>query len=171
MYDKEHTVAFTGHRPHAFIPQYIQEYNEIPDTLVQLIYGEIESLYLYEACRHFISGGALGWDMWSAFAVFQLKNKYPEVRLTIARPFPSQDAKWSRESKRIYNDVLLRADEVVDTSDDPYFAWKLMFRNKWMVDRCSYLIAGKRSDITTGGTAACINYARIRKVEVLELEF
>ena len=47
----------------------------------------------------FISGGALGVDQWAAEAVVLLREEHPDIKLIIARPFPSQADKWPWESR------------------------------------------------------------------------
>lgn len=55
--------------------------------------NSIEMMIL-EGYTHFISGGALGMDMYAAEAVLTLREQYPEITLEIAIPHDGQTAKW-----------------------------------------------------------------------------
>ena len=52
----------------------------------------IHALY-YCGYKHFISGGALGMDMFAAEAVVELRKEYPEIVLEMVSPFDAQAAK------------------------------------------------------------------------------
>jgi uncharacterized phage-like protein YoqJ len=45
------------------------------------------------------------------------------------------------EARRHYEKILQKADRIIETSDDPYAAWKLQKRNEWMVDNSGAIIA------------------------------
>ena len=97
----------------------------------------------------FISGGALGVDQWAAEIVIEVRSerqkrspqKIGGIQLVIARPFPSQPNRWPMEARRHYEKILQKADRIIETSDDPYAAWKLQKRNEWMVDNSGAIIA------------------------------
>lgn len=127
------TVAFTGHRPQSFESN--RQIVWVQDQLLQAILRAARV-----GCGRFISGGALGVDQWAAESVIASRG-VQGYRLTIARPFPSQDAVWNEEQKRWYRMLLEHADEVVDINPDPYAAWKLLARNKWMMEQTDAVIA------------------------------
>lgn len=80
---------------------------------------------------HIISGGALGPDqIGAAAALYHRDRKGAAVRVTIARPCPSQDAKWNRYEQQHYADLCRRADKVVTLGDDPCTAAKYHQRNR-----------------------------------------
>lgn len=114
----------------------------------------------------FISGMALGVDMWAAEIVLEMPKLVPEMKLKLiaAVPCDGQDKLWRPEMRKRYQDILSRAAEVVVVSPGPYAAWKMQRRNQWMVDNSSLVIAVW--DGSPGGTANCISYARRRGVKI-----
>ncbi|MCK4787783.1 MAG: DUF1273 family protein [Desulfobacteraceae bacterium] len=149
------TACFTGHRKVAstFEGPYHDKLTERLVTLLAELYGQ--------GYRNFISGGALGADQDAATAVIRLKQLgyLPGISLTIAQPFPSQASRWKGKSLLRYNNLLSQADKVIAVSPDPFTISKLFIRNEWMVQHSHLIIAiwdGRKS----GGTYACMNYAK-----------
>lgn len=118
-----------------------------------------------------ISGMALGWD--TALALAALESRVP---LIAAVPFEGFDSKWPTPSRRVYQSILEKAQEIVviDKVNDGryqelnnnippgvYSPIKLQTRNVWMVDNCELLVA--LWDGSSGGTANCLKYARAVK--------
>jgi len=152
------TVCFTGHRPGEKIP-----YDETT-SIVKKIKASLREQILKaisEGFFIFISGGALGIDLWAAEEVLEIKKEHPEIKLIFAKPFPSQDKIWPPKSKERFKLICQRADLVVDVSKDPYAAWKMQVRNVWMCDHSSLVIAVW--DGTQGGTGNCVQYAEGKK--------
>jgi len=48
------------------------------------------------------------------------KDGYPNIRLILVLPCPDQDKYWGRHDKKVYNQILRKADKVVPLSDE-YF--------------------------------------------------
>ena len=152
----EKNCAFTGHRPNSFIFGYNEEH---PDCirLKQRLYQEIENMFA-KGVNVFISGGALGVDMWAMEAVLELKKKEPSVRLVAAVPFRGQEKRWRAEQIARYEGLLAQCDKVACFSE-VYHSRCYHDRNRMMVDNAANLIAvydGKGE----GGTAYTVNYAR-----------
>ena len=113
----------------------------------------------------FISGGAIGVDLWAAEAVIDARELGRELwgpgetlpRLIVAQPFPSQDCKWPYVSRMEYQEIMKQADKVIAVCDDPYAAWKMQKRNEWMVDHADMVLAVW--DGSPGGTGNTVNYA------------
>jgi uncharacterized phage-like protein YoqJ len=116
----------------------------------------------------FISGGAVGVDQWAAAAVLDAKKGHPEVRLVIARPFPSQSAAWPLNGQRDYETLLRNADKVLDISPDPYTGVKMLLRDEWMVDHAEAVIAVWNG--YPGGTGHTVGYAQKQGKPVLRLD-
>jgi uncharacterized phage-like protein YoqJ len=149
-------VAFTGHRPDK-LGGY-NENNSIANGVKKALLKEIKQLILYENAIEFISGGALGVDTWAAEAVLEARKPFPHIKLTIAKPFPSQDSKWPEESRIRFKKFCDLADRIVDVNNDPYSALKMQLRNEWMVDHADVVVA--IWDGTEGGTRNCVRYAK-----------
>lgn len=138
-------IAVTGHRPDK-----LGGYS--PVILNRLIEGAIR--YLEEKKPDTtISGMAQGWD--TAWALASLELKIP---LVCALPFEGQFIKWPLESQARWGDIVGRASKVIFVYKGEYAAWKLLARNKWMVDHCDKVCA--LWDGSSGGTAHCVAYAQ-----------
>lgn len=134
--------AFTGHRPQRF------GFDPYPRM------AALAARYMHE-CRPegIISGVALGWDQavaWAAVAA--------NVPVHAAVPFVGQESRWIDADRARYARLLSCCASVTVVSDGGYENWKYHARNRWMVDRCTRLVAlwdgGDK-----GGTAACVRYA------------
>ena len=77
------SCAFTGHRPQN-LPFGFREDDERCTTLKKILKEQIVSLITDESVTHFISGMALGVDMYAAEIVLELKKTYPDITLESA---------------------------------------------------------------------------------------
>ena len=117
----------------------------------------------------FISGMALGSDMYFAESVLQLKNENPDIKLIAEIPFPSQSSKWLAESRDRYNHIRQQCDEwnVLSDSYDP----KVFFmRNKEIVDKSDELLA-IWDYLDEGGTAQTIEMANEKGIATIILDY
>ncbi len=130
MLETENTCCFTGHRD---IPR--DRYAEFSEKIL------FELTKLYEnGVRHFIAGGAIGFDMIAAVTVLNFKSTHSDITLELAIPCPDHDIKWDASDRTLFNTVRSRADKVTLVS--PHYDRGCMFRrNRYMVDRSSYVIA------------------------------
>lgn len=159
------TACFTGHRPDK-----LGGYDDNNDTARKVkaaLASRIKTL-VEQGCIEFISGGALGVDTWAAEIVLEFKKAQPQIKLTVAKPFPSQDRMWPQVSKDRFKVFCDAADQVVDVCPDPYDPAKMMERNRWMVDRADYVIAVW--DGSTGGTGNCVKYARKKDKQIILID-
>lgn len=154
------TACFTGHRPNklggysGFRAEKIQ--SEVKEALSNVI------IKLYEqGFDTFISGGAVGVDQLAGWAVLEQMRNGLELKLIIAKPFPSQDAKWPKHIQVEFNQLCNAADEIVNVSEDPYSVEKMHLRNRWMVDKSEVIIAVYNGGY--GGTKNCVDYAKETK--------
>ena len=157
--DKRKTrCCFTGHRPQKLH----RPFDDIKVDLENAILSAIADGY-----TTFITGMAYGTDIWAGNIVVRLKDRFPDLKLIAAIPFPEFSEKWDEDWKVRYNRLLERADLVKvmapEYSDAVYQA-----RNKWMVDHSSKVIAVY--DGTVGGTRDTIQYARKNHVFVKYLK-
>ena len=151
----ELTVCFTGHRPQNLPCGFNEEHPDcikIKSQLRRLIVGVIKK----KNVTKFISGMAIGVDVWSAEIVLDLKDDYPNITLEAAIPCRTQAASWNVKSKENYDYLLSLCDEVT-VLQEQYTHDCMMKRNRYMVDQSDYIIAawnGKPS-----GTGKTIRYA------------
>lgn len=151
---KEYRCCFTGHRPNkiGFSEQVIKE------LLENAIDEAIENGYVT-----FISGMAMGTDIWAAEIILSKKKMNKNLHLICALPHPGFEKRRSITEKLRFEQILKNADLIVNINNS-YFNGCYQVRNEWMVDRSSLVIAvfnGQKS-----GTKNTIDYARKRGVLV-----
>ena len=85
-----------------------------------------------------------------------MKDRFPELKLIAAVPFPGFAVKWTDEWQQKYEKLLKAADFVkVVCADSSKYAYQA--RNKWMVDHSGRVIAVYNGK--DGGTRNTIQYA------------
>lgn len=152
---REKAVCFTGHRPNK-LGGYIENNpiaNYVKAQLRDVIVNSIKEGY-----TTFISGMALGVDMWVAEIVLELRKANPQIKLIAAVPFSGQECKWPSQSQKRWRGIIDQADDVVHVCEAGYSAWKMQKRNEWMVDHAARVVAVW--DGTSGGTGNCVGYAK-----------
>ena len=145
-----HRCCFTGHRPDKMT---LGE-KEIKPMLEKAIDEAIEDGYVT-----FITGMAMGVDIWAAEIVLERKKKNDNMHLIGALPHPGFETRRSLSEKMKFNKIIKKADMVKEINDH-YFRACYQVRNEWMVDRSNLVIAvfnGQKS-----GTKNTVDYA-IRK--------
>lgn len=128
--EKDKTCCFTGHRE---IPA--ASYEQVRARLARAI----RDLYA-KGYRHFVAGGAIGFDTLAAELVLAYRRHYTDVTLTLMLPCADQDARWSEEQKEVYRSQKKEADEIVCLSEQ-YYDGCMKDRNQAMVDASSACIA------------------------------
>lgn len=143
-------VSITGHRPEDLPnPQWVK------DTLKQFLSDNPVELL--------VQGMAAGADLMSAEVCIEIGMPY-----VCAKPWAGHTPR--NEDRKLYNDALEHAAEVVNVSESATYAgpWLYHNRNEYMVDRADTVIAiwtGK----TTGGTAACVRYAKKQGKPIIQI--
>lgn len=141
-------VCFTGHRPSK-----LGGYDEDNPTkrAVKLELAKIiADLTKANDIVTFYSGMALGLDTWAAEAVDlwahlinpERRHDIPMARLCAIIPFVGQQNRWPLESQLKWTKLIHKADDVFFVDKGGYSPWKLLNRNKWMVDHSDMVIAG-----------------------------
>ena len=151
----EIACAITGHRPKSFP----WKYNETaPDCVLlkETLAAQIR-LLADSGVTDWLSGMALGVDLWCAQIVLSLKEKNPALRLHCILPREGQEVKWPKAEQEQYHSILKRADEGVYVSRD-YHPDCMLERNRYMVDRASILLA-VYNGTRRSGTGMTVNYA------------
>lgn len=151
----ESTCCFTGHRPNK-----LDGYNPKSEGNLKMLW-ELRKIIIDhiegDKVDTFITGMALGIDMWAARIILKLKQTYPQLKLVAAVPCKNHPARWNQQSKDEWQAIVDRCDIVHYVSDEAYTAWCMQKRNEWIVDNSKYVIAVW--DNTKGGTGNCVNYA------------
>lgn len=156
--DKQKTCCFTGHR---ILPK--EEREQIRARLARAIRNLYEEGY-----RHFVAGGALGFDTVAAETVLAFRRHYPDITLTLMLPCADQDTKWSSEQKAVYEKQKKEADEVICLSQH-YYDGCMQKRNQAMVDASSACIAYMtRPRSGAGQTVRMAHAAGLRVINTFE---
>lgn len=158
---KERTVCFTGHRPEK-LPGYGDADNSILNMLKSMLYYRIY-MAAQSGYEYFISGLARGVDLWAAAAVIDIKQKFPDIKLVCAKPFPEHGGNFKGTDLWNLNNVLEKADDIICVSGC-YSKDCYRMRNCYMVDNSSCLIAVV--DNYKSGTGQTISYARKKGLDV-----
>lgn len=163
--EREKSCCFTGHRPDK-LPWGDNERDPRCVALKASMAREIETLY-HRDFRHFISGMALGADLFFAEAVLSLREKYPDLILEAAVPCLTQASRWPEREQTRWRSILAAADlETVVQRN--YDRWCMHRRDRYMVDRASTILAA--FDGTPGGTFYTLNYAASKGLDILLLD-
>lgn len=168
---KERTVAFTGHReikqppPDLFSDKIELSEGDYLDSLRHKLETTLEGLYK-EGYRVFINGVAMGFDLFAAQSVVELRRRHGDVELVAAVPYPQQAERFPKSDKELYDQIIRESDRVVDIlpSYTPECYHK---RNDFMVDNCSVLVAFYNGE--KGGTHYTVNRAISEKIRVINL--
>lgn len=163
--EEKYTCCFTGHRPDK-LPWGLNERDPRCAALKKSLDRELEELY-HRGFRHFISGMAMGCDLYFAEAALTLRERGLPVTVEGAVPCPAQASRWPADLRRRWRGILDRCDleTVVQQS---YDRWCMLRRDRYMVDRSAAVLAV--FDGTPGGTQYTLNYAMDQKREILLLD-
>lgn len=152
---KVKTCCFTGHRPQS-LPFRFDEQDSRCLRLKQVLRKEIERQIIEEGVTHFISGMAIGVDMYAAEIVLDLKKKYPQITLEAAIPCETQAVKWTVPLRERYYDIAARCDK--ETMLQRHYTPDCMHkRNRYMVDAADTVIAVWNG--SPSGTGKTVQYA------------
>ena len=152
------TCAFTGHRPQ-HLPFGMNENDDRCVKLKEALKEQIINLIEAEDVTHFITGMALGVDLYAAEIVLDLKARYPNITLESAIPCETQAVKWSMAQRERYYDIAAQCDK--ETMLQSHYSPDCMDkRNRYMVDHADFIIAVW--DGRPSGTGKTVTYARDR---------
>ncbi len=147
MTNQKYCCCFTGHRP---------EKLNVPEAVVVQQLDAAIAEALRAGYTTFISGVSRGVDLWAADLVMKYRKSMPDIQLVCAVPFEGFGLHWSGGWTRKFLSVLHAADAVHYVCKE-YSRSAYQFRNQWMVDRASLVIAAYNGE--SGGTRNTIKYA------------
>ena len=150
-----HRCCFTGHRP--------EKLNAPEEEIKRWLEEQIDQA-IADGYVTFISGCAMGIDIWAGQIVLQKKAENPAIHLIAATPWPGFARRWNEEWQSQYNDLLKQADLVVNVCDH-YHKGVFQQRNVWMADRSNRVIAFYNG--AAGGTKNTIEYAKKLGIELV----
>ena len=164
MLNIEDSCCFTGHRPDKFDFPFetdCPEYHRFNDRLCTAVADMIE-----KGCTKFYCGMAQGFDISAGEYIALIKQRNTALKLIGVVPFVGQEKGWSRDWQQRYHALLEKCDEVI-TLNDGYVKWAYDQRNRYMVDRCRYVLT--YFDGSKGGTGNTVTYAVKNGREVLNI--
>ena len=164
-YDARQTCCFTGHRPDK-LPWGLDEEDPRCAALKRSLDREREELYR-RGFRHFISGMAMGCDLYFAQSALELRERRTGVTVEGAVPCPTQASRWPPLLRRRWRDILDRCD-LETVVQQNYDRWCMLRRDRYLVDRSAVILAV--FDGTPGGTRYTLDYAMDKKREILLLD-
>ena len=154
---KNHRCCFTGHRPNKL--------NMNESETRALLELAIEKA-IARGFITFITGMAMGTDIWAAEIVLEKRKHNKDLHLICALPHKGFEGMRNHEEQTRYNNIIENADLVRYVSEK-YYNSCYQIRNQWMVDRSYLVIAvfnGQKS-----GTKNTIDYANSVGVTVWNL--
>lgn len=152
----EKACAFTGHRPKSFPWKYDEAARDCV-LLKEILTAQIMAL-TNRGVTDFLSGMALGVDLWSAQIVLDLREKNPALNLYCILPCENQEVKWPASMQEQYRSILEQANDVVYVGRE-YNRKCMLKRNRYLVDHASILLA-VYNGVWRSGTGATIRYAQ-----------
>ncbi len=150
-----HRCCFAGQRP---------EKLTAPEAEVRSwLSGQIDAA-IHNGFTTFITGMAMGVDIWAGETVVEKRVSNPALRLIAATPYPTFSSRWKDDWRKRYDDLWHAADWRVEIAEG-YHAGVFQQRNEWMVNHSSLLIAYTNGE--PGGTKNTIDYAKKKQVPVI----
>lgn len=168
MQTKEHSLCFTGHRSEK-LPKTEKEMEHLKQKLLSEIDKAVEN-----GIDTFYFGACYGFDLLAAQMVLRRKkvislNKPRQnlIKLVAVIPHEGQANAWCEKDRELYFDYTLPYCDEVVTLHTQFSPGCYHERNRYMVDRCSKMIA--YYDGGLGGTAYTVNYAKTNGLEIINL--
>lgn len=152
------SVCFTGHRKIT-----------ITQDLKRRLYIELEQL-VKNGVTEFYVGGAIGFDTIAEQTVTELKKSYPQVRLNLVLPCPTeqQTKKWSEEDKTEYFRLLSLADSV-EICCEHYTADCMKIRNQRLVDLADICVCYFDPSNERSGTGQTVRMVQRKGIPIINL--
>lgn len=134
------------------------------ELIKQALRNDIRT-FIQNNISHFISGTALGIDMFAAEIILELKQHYTHVTLEAVIPHRFQHHKWSTEYRNRYQNILDQCDEVtiIQQGYTPNCFFK---RNRYMVDNATHLLAVTQASNPSGSTQHTVEYAEQKRLSI-----
>ena len=150
------TCCFTGHRIMKITLELVQKLRE---TIIDVIGKGVTDFYNW---------GAIGWDMLCAETVMELKPNYPDIKLHLLLPCPSEEQSkgWNKAQIAQYEKILNAADSVTVVFEH-YTSNCMKRRNERLVelaDCCICYCTNRRS-----GTGQTVHMAEKKGIPVINL--
>ena len=160
------SCAFTGHRPKSFPWKYDETAHDCI-LLKEILAVQIKAL-ADSGITDFLSGMALGIDLWSAQIVLNLQKDNPALKLHCILPCEEQETKWASQTQEQYHSILAQANNVIYTERE-YSKGCMLKRNRYLVDHSSILLAVYNGTYRSG-TAMTVRYAKEKHHKIILID-
>ena len=152
---RKHRCCFTGHRP--------DKLSVSEQAVVCALEHEIR-IAIQDGFNVFLSGMAMGTDIWAAEIIIKLRDKEGlPLKLIAASPFEGFEKRWPIAWQKRYRAVMAEADLIRFIS--PYYHRDcFQIRNEFMCNHSSRVIAVFNGE--KGGTKNTIDYANRHGIPV-----
>lgn len=160
------SCCFTGHRPQN-LPFGFNEDDDRCKRLKELLRKHIVDLIENKGVTRFISGMALGVDIYAAQIVLEEKARHPDIILECALPCETQSNRWKVDQQEVYYKILGDCDKAT-LLQYAYTADCMNKRNRYMVDNSDFVISvwnGKPS-----GTGNTVQYALQQGKKIITID-
>lgn len=123
----------------------------------------LERLVKEQDVTEFFTGGMGEFDELFARTVRSMKRNDPQLRLVLVMPYLTNRLNADKAHyEALYDKILIPAE-----LDGVHPKKAIGRRNRWMVDRCDYVIAALRRD--SGGASEAVRYAKRIGKEVVHI--
>lgn len=170
--DINSTICITGHREKS-IPTYKDNplFRDVTLAAVKLMLYRYIDMAVSCGYVNFISGLAVGTDLWAAEYILQKRRTNKNIRLIGAMPYLRHAERYPSYYLEILKNVEKEADLLITVNDNPDIIYgapsegnnrsKTLYRdrNYFMVDRSAAVIAFLSESSSWSGTAQTVNYA------------
>ena len=163
--EERRTCCFTGHRPDK-LPWGNREDDPRCFAIKRSLAREAEGLYR-RGFRHFISGMAMGCDLYFAEAALSLRERCAGVTLEGAVPCATQPDRWPNEQRQRWQTILSQCD-FETLIQQHYDRWCMQPRDRYMVERSAAILAVFNG--TSGGTQYTLNQAMNQGLSIFLLD-
>ena len=146
------TCAITGHR-------------KVNEDLDVIELREVFISLIKKGIDTFLIGMAVGFDTLCFKVLEKLKEDF-QIKLVACVPCINQDRNFTPLQKKVYRDMLKKADVTFYVSTD-YTPYCMQKRNMFMVDNSRVLLAYLRED--RGGTYNTVKYAEKNQKQIIRI--
>ena len=160
------SCAFTGHRPKSFPWKYDETARDCV-LLKEVLTEQIKAL-ADRGITTYLSGMALGVDLWCAQIVLDLRKENPALQLRCILPCEDQEIKWPAPEQERYRSILRQANDIFFVIRE-YRSDCMLKRNRYLVDHASVLLA-VYNGVRRSGTGSTVSYAQKLGREVIVIE-
>lgn len=120
-------LLITGYRAHE-LGIFDQKHKGIP-FIQKAITAKVVPL-VEDGLEWVITPGQYGVDLWACEALIELKQQYPQLKISIVTAFLNPAEKWKEDKKQYYERILQGLDHYGTVSKQPYVgAWQFAARD------------------------------------------